>query len=368
MLRIAAVLAAAVLTAAATSGAWHWPAERPAPVVPADNPMSQVKVELGRRLFYDADLSIDGTMACATCHQQKHGFTDGTRAHPGVHGDPGKRNVPGLANVAWRKRLTWGDPQVRTLKAQAAIPILGDDPVEMGMQDAEEGELARRLGRDACYRRMFAQAFPDEDGRIDMGTVTAALAAFQRTLVSTNSPYDRWQRGDPSAMPNSAIEGETLFRSKCATCHDGEDLTDDAFHRVSADTVDASDRGLGDVTGKSSDDGKFRTPSLRNVALTGPYFHDGASPGLRSAIARHQEMELNDREMTVLIAFLHQLTDETFLKDARFAYPDGVCERSYRGSARPAVLQRQGYFVMETNAGITPRQSLPLWEAPGPEG
>jgi cytochrome c peroxidase len=235
-------------------------------------------------------------MSCATCHRQKHGFTDGTRAHPGVHGDPGKRNVPGLANVAWRKRLTWGDPKVRTLQAQATIPIMGDDPVEMGMRDAGADELERRLGRDACYRRMFAQAFPEQDGRIDLETVTAALAAFQRTLISTNAPYDQWRRGDPRAISVTAAEGEAVFRAKCASCHAGEDFTDDAYHRVGLGAADPDDRGLGDVTGRSSDEGKFRTPSLRNVAVTGPISTTGPRPNctaqlpvtrrLRSAAAR----------------------------------------------------------------------------------
>ncbi|MEZ5734230.1 MAG: cytochrome c peroxidase [Novosphingobium sp.] len=326
--RTAALLAVGLLTTAASDAPWRWPEGRLSPAVPAENPMTQAKADLGRRLFYDADLSIDGTMACATCHQQKHGFTDGNRTHPGVHGDPGRRNVPGLANVAWRRSLTWGDPQVRTLEAQAAIPLLGDDPVEMGMQGAED-ELARRLGRDACYRRMFAQAFPEKNGRIDMGTVTAALAAFQRRLVSTNSAYDRWRRGDRSAMTLSAIEGERLFARKCASCHSGEDLTDDGFHRVAAGLSDTVDKGIGESTGDPSDFGKFRTPSLRNAAVTGPYFHDGASSTLREAIGRHRDLKLADGEAGLLISFLEALTDDAFLQEASFTYPDNICGRAF---------------------------------------
>ncbi len=139
--------------------------------------MSVAKVELGRRLFYDADLSANGTMACAACHEQKRGFADGNAMRPGVHGDPGRRNVPGLANVAWRARLTIADPAIIDLEAQALVPLLGEHPVEMGMRGLET-ELSRRLGTNACYRRMFARAFPAERGRID-------LAVWLRHIIGT---------------------------------------------------------------------------------------------------------------------------------------------------------------------------------------
>jgi cytochrome c peroxidase len=323
---VLALAGLALAGAGAPSWRWHLPQGVAPPVVPAENPMSAAKVELGRRLFYDADLSIDGTMSCATCHEQKHGFTDGNRAHPGVHGDPGRRNIPGLANVAWRRVLTWADPGMRTLEAQAATPIAGDKPVEMGMKGAE-GELPRRLGRDACYRRMFAAAFPEEDGRIDIGTVSAALAAFQRTLISLDAPYDRWRAGNGQALSAAAVTGEPLFRAHCATCHSGSDLTDDAFHAIDAGPPDPRDRGLGERTRDPADDGKFRTPSLRNVAVGAPYFHDGATPGLREAVRRHRGVTLTDPEIAALIAFMGALTDEAFLKDRRFAYPDRACGR-----------------------------------------
>jgi cytochrome c peroxidase len=323
---VLALAGLALAGASAPAWRWHLPEGVPPPPVPADNPMSAATVDLGRRLFYDADLSIDGTMSCATCHEQKHGFTDGNRAHPGVHGDPGRRNIPGLANVAWRRSLTWADPAMHRLEAQAATPIAGDAPVEMGMKGAET-QLPRRLGRDACYRRMFAAAFPGENGRIDIGTVSAALAAFQRTLISLDAPYDRWRRGDRKAMPAAAIAGEPLFRAHCAACHSGSDFTDDAFHRVDANRPDPTDRGLGERTGDPADDGKFRTASLRNVAVGAPYFHDGGTPTLREAIRRHRDIALTEQEITALAAFLTSLTDEAFLTDKRFAYPERACGR-----------------------------------------
>jgi len=325
----AAVLAALALALAGVSAPqWRWrlPEGHLPPAVPADNPMSSAKIELGRRLFYDADLSIDGTMSCATCHEQKRGFTDGNRTHPGVHGNPGRRNIPSLANVAWRSSLTWADPTTRTLEAQAATPIAGDHPVEMGMKGAE-AELPRRFGRDACYRRMFAKAFPEEKGRIDMTTISAALAAFQRTLISTDTPYDRWRQGDRTAMTSTAVAGAAVFGTKCASCHSGADFTDDGFHRIGRKSPDAADRGLGEITGDPAGNGKFRTPGLRNVAISAPYFHDGATPDLSGAILRHGDVAISAGEMDELLAFLQHLTDETFLKDKRFAYPEEACGR-----------------------------------------
>jgi cytochrome c peroxidase len=304
--------AALFLVAAAAPGFdWRLPAGLSPPAVPADNPMSEAKVTLGRRLFYDADLSIDGTMACATCHEQRRGFADGNRTHAGVHGDPGRRNVPGLANVAWRRSYTWGDPRVRTLEAQVAIPLTGTAPVEMGMAGMDN-ELARRLGRDACYRRLFRDAFPQSGGRINQTSVAQALAAFQRTLVSVDAPVDRGL-----APPT----GAALFAAKCALCHAGRDATDDRFHRLGKPA--SNDRGLGEITGQAGDDGAFRTPSLRNVAVTGPWLHDGSATTLEQAVAAHPGV--TPAETAALASYLATLTDHTFLTDPRFGYPDGVC-------------------------------------------
>jgi cytochrome c peroxidase len=302
-----------LLTAAAPTFRWSLPAGVREPVVPADNRMSDAKVALGRRLFYDADLSIDGTMACSTCHEQHRGFADGNVTHAGVHGDPGRRNVPGLANVAWRRALTWGDPRVTTLEAQVAIPLTGSAPVEMGMA-GQERELSRRLNQDACYRRMFSAAFPETRGRIDAVTVSRALAAFQRTLLSFQAPVDRGLA--PAA-------GAAIFTAQCASCHSGHDYTDDHFHRLRSSN--ATDRGLSEVTGIPADDGAFRTPSLRNVAVTGPWLHDGSAATLAAAIQAHPGSDPAD--IPALIAFLQALTDQEFLTDPRFSYPDGICSR-----------------------------------------
>ncbi|WCM29449.1 cytochrome-c peroxidase [Sphingomonas sp. QA11] len=315
-----------MLARAAAPWRWALPIGQSAPRVPADNAMSPAKIELGRRLFYDADLSIDGSMSCATCHEQHRAFADGNATHAGVHGDPGRRNVPGLANVAWAKSLTWGDTRIRTLEAQAMVPIAGLRPVEMGMA-GQEAEIARRLGRDGCYADMFSAAFPEAKGRIDVAQVAKALAAFERTLISFDSPYDRWQHGDATAMPAQAAAGRRLFVANCAACHSGPLLSDGAFHRIIPPAP--GDSGLGETNGRGADNGRFRTPSLRNVALTAPYFHDGSAPTIEAAIRRHPGMAATaDGNLLSLTAFLSMLTDRHFVTDKAFALPDVACGKA----------------------------------------
>ncbi|WP_239025745.1 cytochrome-c peroxidase [Sphingomonas paeninsulae] len=284
--------------------------------------MSAEKTELGRRLFYDADLSIDGTMSCATCHEQHRAFADGNATHSGVHGDPGRRNVPGLANVAWMKVLTWGNPKIQSLERQAAVPITGKKPVEMGMA-GHENEIARRLGKDSCYRTMFARAFPGETA-IDFAQVAKALAAFERTLVSLDTPYDAWRRGNRAVLSPDAQRGASLFAHDCSACHSGLLLSDGKYHRVVASS--ASDPGLGEITGRLADVGRFRTPSLRNVALTGPYLHDGSAKTVVDAVRRHpRTATLSASKMDSLSAFMNALTDYRLVKDERFSLPTEAC-------------------------------------------
>lgn len=319
-------VAAALLLLAATTPPWTWPLPGGValPAVPANNEMSIAKVELGRRLFYDADLSADGTLACAGCHEQKRAFADGNATRPGVHGGPGRRNVPGLANVAWFERLTFADPATISLEKQALIPLLGENPVEMGMK-GKEAEFGRRLGADRCYRRMFAKAFPERRGRIDLWSITAALAAFQRTMISYRSPYDRFRSGGRLALSPLEQQGERVFRERgCAACHSGANFSDMGYHRL--EPVSASDPGLVEHSRQPGDAGRFRTPSLRNVGVTGPWWHDGSEPTLDGAIARHPE-PAPAAEMPPLRAFLHTLTDTDFIADRRLSRPDTACGR-----------------------------------------
>ncbi|MGA0604229.1 cytochrome-c peroxidase [Caulobacter sp. KR2-114] len=300
------------------------------------------RVELGRQLFYDADLSRDGTMACATCHEQRRGFTDGNATHPGVTGAPARRRVMRLANLGHLASYTRGDPRLGRLEAQALVPLNGDHPVEMG---ARPGLIAARLGADACYRRAFARAFPGEPGGVTDAKAIRALAAFERTLVSADTAWDRARRGDPAALSDAARRGEALFRGPrlaCAGCHAGPDFTDAAapaarrdpsiaFHAIGL-PASATDQGLGEITGRAADGGRFRTPSLRNVALSAPYLHDGSVPTLEAAIRAHTRASpavagLTTADLADLVAFLNALTDQTLIADPRLALPKHQCGR-----------------------------------------
>ena len=280
----------------------------------------EARIELGRRLFYDADLSINGTTSCATCHEQHHGFADGNRTHPGALDDPGRRNVPTLANVGDFPRLTWADPRLTSLEAQVAVPMFGQHPVEMAMK-GHEAEIARRLGRDPCYRTQFAQAFPESDGTIDYPKVAIALAAFERALVSRGSDWDK------SALGDQAREGARIFERNCAACHSGMNFTDSHYHRIGAvPPPDTADPGLAEVTGRPRDRGRFRTPSLRNVSVSAPYLHDGSALSLDAAIAAHTQITpLSEADRSAITAFLAGLTDQAFLTNPAFSLPQDAC-------------------------------------------
>ncbi len=284
------------------------------------------RVALGRRLFYDADLSINGTMACATCHEQHRGFGDGNSTHPGARDDPGRRNVPGLANLGDFTHLTWADPRQDSLEKQIDVPMLGHHPVEMAM-DGHTDQIAVRLGRDPCYREMFEAAFPGEKAVPDYPHVVRAIAAFERTLVSRAAPWDAWRAGDRTALSARAQAGLAQFETDCAACHAGVDLTDQDYHRIAPDIgAGASDAGLMEVTGRAGDRGRFRTPSLRNVTVTAPYLHDGSAPDLAAAIRAHARFRAIDRkELAALEAFLASLTDQAFLTDPAFSLPSQAC-------------------------------------------
>ncbi len=343
---------------------WAKPVWAPAPLVPADNPMTSTKVQLGRLLFYDKRLSIDQTMSCGTCHQQGKAFTDGERTHRGVNGLPGTRNAMTLTNVAYYPTYTWANPIITSLERQMLVPLFGDHPLEMGMVGHED-ELIARLSQDRDYPALFATAFPADGGRIDLPNLTKAIAAFERTLLSFNSPYDRYKQGDTNEISAAAKRGEALFfgeRLECYHCHDGINFTDNhaqegqafaeqGFHNTGLYNEDGQggykpwDHGLRDVTLRAEDEGAFRTPTLRNVAVTAPYMHDGSLPNLEAVIRQHyavkghsaisgkgpnplrsefiEGFKLSNREVHDLIAFLSSLTDQNFLADPAFADPHG---------------------------------------------
>ena len=252
--------------------------------VPDDNPLTVQTVALGERLFFDPRLSADGTIRCATCHQPERAFSDSTSVSRGVYGRRGTRNAPALVNRAYPDRAFFWDGRAPTLEQQVLHPI--QDSVEMGQPlDA----LARRLRGDASYRAAFDRAF---GGAIDSNTVSRALASYVRTLRSGNAPVDRWRDGDTAALSPSARRGQLLFigPANCVSCHVGSNFTDEQFHNtgVSARTAlyaAAEDSGRARVTRRALDAGAFKTPTLRDVALTGPYMHDGSLPTLEDVVA-----------------------------------------------------------------------------------
>jgi cytochrome c peroxidase len=363
-LRLSWVLALAFLSGLATTASgepvpafdWGIPAWLPPPLVPADNPMSRSKVELGRHLFYDKRLSADGTMACASCHEQARAFTDGRPTPVGVTGEPHPRNAMSLANVGYFAVLTWSNPLLTRLEQQSLVPLFGEAPVEMGLAGSER-KLFETLAADPAYPARFRDAFPEQSGAINLATITKAIAAFERTLISARSPYDRFRyEGRGEAISPAAKRGESLFfseRLECFHCHGGVHLSDNlvhsrkpfaefGFHNTGLYNVDgrgaypAGNVGLVEHSGRPGDMGRFRTPSLRNVALTAPYMHDGSIATLEEVLSHYAAggrarsgltseflpgFKLSDDERADLVAFLVALTDREFIADPRFSNP-----------------------------------------------
>lgn len=346
---------------------WELPPGFPEPAVPEDNPMSAAKVELGRHLFYDKRLSANETLSCGGCHEQALGFADGEVLPIGSTGDVVPRNAMALANVAYMPTYTWANPNLLTLEQQALVPIFGEMPVELGATGHED-EILDRLRGDADYPERFAAAFPGDDDPITWDHIVKAIAAFERAMISADSPYDRYfYGGETDALSEGARRGLELFfseRFECYHCHGGLNLTaaffgknstqrERAFFNTGLYNVDGvggyplPNVGLYEFTGEAADMGRFRAPTLRNIALTAPYMHDGSIATLEEVIdfyaAGGREIEdgpnagdgaqnpykdplvrgftVTDQEKADVIEFLESFTDEAFLADPRFADP-----------------------------------------------
>jgi cytochrome c peroxidase len=346
---------------------WRLPKGFPTPVVPADNPMSDAKVELGRHLFYDQRLSGNQTQSCASCHRQALAFSDGGSVPVGSTGVPHPRNSMALANVAYAATLTWGNPLLFTLESQALVPMFGTEPVELGLS-GREGELLERLRAAPRYPELFAAAYPNDAEPVTLANVTRALASFQRSLLSGNSPFDRFTyHGETDALSASAKRGRVLFNSEkleCFHCHVGFNLQDSVnfvgkpfletpFHNTALYNVDgqgaypAPNTGIFELTGRPADMGRFRVPTLRNVAVTAPYMHDGSIETLDGVLDHYAAggrtlasgpnagngsasplkspfmvgFTLTPEERADVLAFLESLTDRDFLENPRFSDP-----------------------------------------------
>lgn len=337
------------------------------PNIPADNPLTVEKAELGRFLFYDKRLSGNQTQSCGSCHEPARAFTDGRAQGLGSTGQLHPRGPMALMNVGYFTALTWASPLIRTLEEQALLPLFGETPVELGLAGRDE-ELLQRLRGDTSYPQRFAAAFPGDPSPISLGNVTRALASFERTLISGRSPYDRYVYDrDHDALSDSARRGMDLFfgeKFECFHCHGGYTFMDSAsdensafreanFHNTGLYNLDArgsypaGNQGLYELSGKDRDRGRFRTPSLRNIALTAPYMHDGSIATLEEVLLHYarggrkvdagpnagdgsmnpnkslfvRPFLMTEDEKRDVIEFLRALTDEEFLSDPRFTDP-----------------------------------------------
>ncbi|WP_267725244.1 methanobactin export MATE transporter MbnM [Niveibacterium sp. 24ML] len=346
---------------------WSLPPNFPTPKVPADNPMSQPKVELGRFLFYEKRLSGNAQQACASCHLQEKAFTDGRAASIGSTGEDHPRSAQPLANVVYNATLTWANPSLVTLERQMETPLFGEHPVEMGINDANKAAVLARIGGDAAYRSRFELAFPGQVDPVSWGNIVKAISAFQRTLISGESRYDHYLQGRVT-LSAAETRGKDLFfgeKAECFHCHGsfnfndqivhaGSRIVETPFHNTGLYNLGGTgafpepNRGVFELTANATDMGKFRAASLRNVAVTAPYMHDGSIASLEAVLDFYSAggrnitsgphagdgranpyksdlvslINLTEQDKADLVAFLKTLTDDKFLTNPAFSDPN----------------------------------------------
>ena len=338
----------------------------PLPHIPPDNPLTAEKIALGRNLFYEKRLAVDGKTSCASCHIQTLAFTDGKPRAVGATGGLHPRATMSLVNAAYSASLTWADPVLKDLEAQALVPLFNQHPVEMGLQGRLEEVLAI-LKNDASYALLFAKAYPQEEGP-DLSQITRALASFQRTIISFSSTFDTIVFEDAHPPQRETIlRGFSLFFSEpfnCGKCHGGFNFsgpvsTGDAssfptFHHngLLGQGPEQDERrldpGLAKQTGHPRDWGKFRAPTLRNIALTAPYMHNGSLASLEEVLNHYATggqanpvkgipgknhpnkspfigaFTLSDGQRQDLLVFLKSLTDQDLIEREDLKDPNRV--------------------------------------------
>lgn len=288
----------------------------------SDEPVT--KAQLGEKLFFDPVLSKDSSVSCASCHKPEFAFADNLRVSFGVDSIPGKRNTPSAMNVASREFFFW-DGRASSLEEQALVPI--ENPDEMNLPVAE---AVKRLNRNENYKKLFLKIYGKTP---DRSSLAESLAAFERTLETSDSPFDKYAKDNANAISESAKRGQIIFneKGKCFDCHFGPDFTGDEFRNIALfDNVKLKDEGRYAVTKDSSDLGRFKVPGLRNVAVTAPYMHNGIFKTLREVIdyydtpdkfVQHsinkdslleKPLNLSEQEKQDLEAFLNSLTDQRF--------------------------------------------------------
>ncbi len=319
-----------------TSSPIHHPTNFPAMVYGlAKNPPDAATFELGRQLFYDARLSSDGTVSCGSCHRQAAAFAHaGQRLSPGVAGRRATRNAPALQNLRWRRSFM-ADGGVLGLELQTLAPLTS--PAEMNTPLAD---ALAKLNADPVYRRRFAAIYGP--GPIDTPQFLRALAQFTAALTSADSRYDQYVRHEAGGtLTAPELRGRALFAAKCSGCHATDLFSDDSFRNNGLDRTFTRDSGRAHITSRATDRGRFRVPSLRNVARTAPYMHDGRFATLPQVLAHYAHgvqpsptldpllrrpdgrlgIPLSRQQQADLLAFLHTLTDQEFLTTPRLAPP-----------------------------------------------
>ncbi|MBC3766458.1 di-heme enzyme [Neptunicella marina] len=333
---------------------WSLPTGFPTPLVPDDNPMTEAKVALGRVLFYDINLSFNQTQACASCHQQQYAFAEPLKHSVGSTGEAHRRNAQSLVNVAYNGHLTWSNNALNSIEQQILIPMFSETPHELNIT-GHENEVLQRFQTEA-YQQLNQRAFGEKQLTFDH--IVKALASFVRSLLSFDSAFDRYAyQGNDNALNESELRGMNLFfseRLECHHCHGGFNFTQSSvhqqqqldlsqFHNTGLYNLDGkgafpdSDPGLIEITGDPKDMGRFRAPTLRNVALSAPYMHDGSLNTLDDVIEFYnlggqgagvtsplkspfiRPLYLSVQEKQDLKAFLMALTDPRFVSNPAFA-------------------------------------------------
>ena len=310
-------LVTAIMLAGSVSVASAWEALPTKAPAPANNPTTAEKVELGRVLYHDPRLSSTGTVSCASCHNTMLGGEDNRAGSMGVFGQVGGRSAPTVWNAAFNEVQFW-DGRAASLEEQAAGPVT--NPIEMGMKDWDE--VVARLKAIKGYQPLFKNAFGENS--ISKDNATKAIAAYERTLITPNSPYDQYVKGDKAALTLQQVRGMTLAAEVgCTSCHSGAafngagtfqkfPVKGNAYFEAQYDFSD--DKGLASVTGKEADEHLWKVPTLRNIALTAPYFHNGSVKTLESAVKIMAKVQLNKKltndETADIVAFLNALTGE----------------------------------------------------------
>lgn len=281
---------------------------------PDDAPPSQTEVELGKILFFDTRLSSNNKISCATCHNPDFGFSDGKKVSFGVNGNKLSRNTPHLYNLAWNNSFFW-DGRASTLEKQALMPVTSKNEMNLPKE-----ELVEKISKVAFYQERFSTLYSDG---INALNISKALASFERSIITRNSPFDKYLKGDKKAISKDSIAGMNLFTTKasCIVCHSGANFTDNSFHNLGFTSID---EGRGKIVNDKSLNGAFKTPGLRNIALSAPYLHDGSLKTLEDVVVFYNKgggvsknksnlirpLNLNKKEIYQLVSFLNSLTEE----------------------------------------------------------